>query len=295
VVRMQNNYKNTPLFDMRVGITFYFFKDPNNFRKYFIEFFRDFEFLTKCKFLSYRHNKEAGMNKLKMSGIDYLVELFNKADFNQTQHLILSDGTKDNLQNYRLEMILRTIKPEYPIKSPNWIYFEIPLNTDFIDVFSFMKNAFLGMTFYYACCNYILAQNDNLMPKSSSEAIKAIKQSRFLNDAYSVWLNPFFVKELEKGIDGVNYIQILSKELYQKIGFEEIINNSNTDTYYHEFGEDYVALSLSEDSWPRVFDDILVNKYKSLYSVIKPIILEIKKPLAYWKPDEWDFWIKRFS
>ncbi|HOJ78577.1 MAG TPA: hypothetical protein PLZ08_10910 [Bacillota bacterium] len=291
---MQNCYKNIPLFDMRIGMIFYFFNNPNNFRSYFIEFLRDFESFTNCEFLLYRHNKEAGMNKLKMSGMDYLVKLFNETDFNQTQHLILSDGNKDNLQNHRLEMILRTIKPEYPIKSPNWIYFELPLDTDFMDVFSFMKHAFLGMTFHYACCNYILAQNDYLMPKSSAETIKRVKQSQFLNDPYSVWLNPFFVKELENGIDGVNYIQLLSKRLYQQIGFEEIINNSKTSTYYHEFGEDYVVFSLSRDSWPQAFDETLFNKYKSLYNVLKPIILEIKKPLAYWKSDEWEVWIKRF-
>lgn len=35
--------------------------------------------------------------------------------------------------------------------------------------------------------------------------------------------------------------------------------------------------------------------YRALSEILKDIILDMKKPLMYWKPDEWDLWKNRFK
>lgn len=288
-----SNLRNIPFCDLRVGMIFYFYQDPKTHKREIRNLFNSFCGLTNPKFLYYRHNKSVGLSKLKVDGLDYFTTMVDETDFSETQHLILTDSTKESLHNVRIEMMLRTIKEEYIGKTPNWIYFEFKPTISYVEILDFIKQAFYGITYQYSCCNYVIGQNDHWLPKSAAEAIKSLKQTQTITDSYSVLLNPFFLNSLENEVDGANLIQVLSRKVYEKIGFKAIIEKSNNGHFTHEFGEDYVILRLSDTEFPG--NDIsFYEKYKEVSDLLKPITAEIKKPQMYWKQEEWDKWRKRF-
>lgn len=289
-----NNLSNAPFCDLRVGIIYYFYDDPQKCKRKIKNLFKDFCILTNPKFLYYRHNKCVGLDKLKINGLDYFTKMIDETDFNETQHLILTDATKKSLHNVRVEMVLRTIKEEFVIKTPNWIYFEFKKEQHYIEILQFIKQAFYDMTYYYSCCNYVIGQNDHLLPKSGAEAIKKLKHTKCINDSYSILLNQFFIKDLENKVDGPNLIQVLSKKLYEEIGFKTIIEKCNNEHLSHEFGEDYVILRISKNEFP-TNDEKYFEDYKAMYNLLNPIISEIKKPEMYWKEEEWEMWRRRFD
>ncbi len=289
-----NELQNQPLYGVNVGIIYYFYEDPNKIKQVIQNIFKEYCELANSNFTFYRHNKDLGLNKLKVSAIDYFSNILNETDFTQTQHLLFTDASKENLQSSKVEVMLRTIKDEYLCKTPNWIYFEISPEVPYSEILDFIKQSFYCHTYHYACCNYVLSQNDHLVPKSVSEAIKLLKQTNTINDCYSILTNPYFLKGLENGIDGANFVQVLSKKIYDIIGFNSIMDMSGKDHIYHEFGEDYVILMLSDERLPNTDDEFLYG-YKRLHKLLKPIIADVKRPQMYWKPDEWDKWRNRLE
>ena len=65
-----NNLNNAPFCDLRVGIIYYFYDDPQKCKRKIKNLFKDFCILTNPKFLYYRHNKCVGLDKLKINGLD---------------------------------------------------------------------------------------------------------------------------------------------------------------------------------------------------------------------------------
>lgn len=284
--------KSQPLYEPRIGIMFYFYQDPNKQKNIIKELFEEFCELTKPNFKYYSYST-AILKKLKGNGIDYFNKLIDEADFNETCTLTLTDATKESLQNVKVECVFRTIKEEFLCKTPNWIYFECTPEIYFDEIVHFIRRSFYSMTYHYACCSLVMGVNDHLFPKSASQAMKSLRKTNTLNNQYSILSNPYFLRDMQKGIDGPNLVQVLSKKLYEKIGFRTILNADINGDLTHEMGEDYVMINILQDEWPKR-DEELFERYKALYNLLKPIIVDIKKPQMYWKVDEWEAWRKRF-
>ncbi|MGG7176446.1 hypothetical protein ACQPU1_02555 [Clostridium paraputrificum] len=288
-----SSISSNPLYETRLGIIFYFYQDPEKIKVKIKRLLKDFKNLSNKDYIYYSHNSLDEFKNIPENGVEFLEKEIGNMDFNESQHLIAVDSTKERMHTIRVEMMLRTIKEDFKSKTPNWIYFELSPYISYSEVLSFVKNAFYDMTYHYSCCNFVIGQNDNYLKRSSSYAIKALKETSIFNDQYSILFNPSLLKSLKDKIDGPNYIQVLSKELYEKIGFENIFNKCEEADIYYEFGEDYVIFSLSKDKLIKSENE-LFEKYVMLNELISPIIGEIDKPIMYWDDDEWVQWRNRF-
>ncbi|MBC2582564.1 hypothetical protein [Clostridium sp. DJ247] len=285
--------KNQPLYDVRIGVMFYFYQNPNKCKRIIKELFTDFCELTHPNFKYYSYST-AILKKLNMDGIEYFNKTIDESDFDTTLSLSLTDATKDTLQNVKIQFMLENIREEYPCKMPNRMYFECTPEIYWEELVHFIRRSFYSMTYHYVCCNYVMGINDHLLPKSVSQAAKVLRTTNTINDRYSILYNPYFLREINKGIDGPNLIQVLSEKIYDKIGFDAIMDANEKGHLTYELGEDYIMLNLLQDKWPEN-DEELLERYKKLYKLLKPIVVDIKKPQMYWKPDEWEKWRKRFE
>lgn len=99
-----------------------------------------------------------------------------------------------------------------------------------------------------------------------------------------------FLKDLETGIEGANAILVLSDALYNMIGREKLIYQCNECDLSCEFEKDYIIISVSKEKMPE-YDEELLTSYMDLNDILKNIIIsDMKKPLMFWKLDEWKDW-----
>ena len=288
-----NEIKNVPYCDLRIGVMFFFYEDPINYKQQIVELFHEYSNLIKEEFTSYRHNKDMGFNILRRKSEIYFNGIIEKCDFESTQHLILTNAEKEKMQTIKFEMMLRNLKPEFPVKLPNYMYFEFLPTIDYTEVYHFIREAFWGIPYHYCCCNLLMGVNDYQDNRGRQYAVKWARQKTCLSDYYSVFQNIFFHCELENKIDGPNMIQGLSRKLYDKIGLQKLIDECEDNNIYHELGEDYIIIAISEEELPS--NDNYFRQYQTLYHMLEDIILNMKKPQMYWKPEEWNQWRNRFN
>jgi len=288
-----NDFNGESLCGIRIGMMFYFYQDPNRVKNIIKELFEEFCDMAQPNFKYYNYGTPT-LKKLKIDGIQYFNKVIDESDFNQTCSLGLTDATRDTLQNVKMQIMFRTIKDEYLSKTPNMIYFEFTPQVCCEQAIHFIRRSFYSMTYHYACCNFVMGINDHLVPNSGSQAMRILRTTNTLNSSYSILANPSFLKEIDKGIDGPNLIQVLSEKLYEKVGFKSILDENKKGYLNYELGEDYILLSLLQDGWTQN-DEELFEKFKSLYNLLKPILVEINKPQMYWKQEEWEKWRKRFD
>lgn len=280
-----NNY----LCGVRKAVIFYFYDNPE--KDIILKLYKEFNEIFNPIYTYYSYDN----TKLKKIDGDYnkfIEELFNEMDFNKTNVFTLTNATKKSLQNFKLRCSLRNNNLEVKLKVPNWIYFECPENTEWNDILYFIKNACYTKTYFYICSNNVVSINDFAGLQGNIEAIEIIKNTFMINSDYSILMNPSFLLNLTKGIDGPNLIQVLSANFLSKVGFENILREDMLDNLRHEMGENYVIIDLLkyEDN-----TSMLSEKYHQIYQLLKPIIINIEKPKMYWKDEEWNEWRRRFS
>lgn len=285
--------RNDACCQLRIGVMFYFYEDPASYKREIIEMFEEYCSLTQEKFTLYRYNKDMGYSILKRENQEFFNSLIEKCDFESTQHLILTNAKKDEVQTIRFEMIMRNLDPNFKIKLPNYMYFEFLPTIDYGEIFHFIRQAFWGMPYHYCCCNLLMGANDYLEDKGRQSAVKRACEEKCLSDYYSVFQNMSRHFEMKNKIDGPNMIQVLSKKLYDEVGLLKIIDECETNDIYHEMGEDYIMIAISEEELPS--GDTYFRQYQILYQILKDIILDMRKPDMYWKAEKWNQWRNRFD
>ena len=286
--------KKLPYFDLRIGVMFYFYDNPIECKKEIKEVFRMYCNITKLPFVFYRYDMDENL-KMKMIKGGY-VQFFNRFidrnNFNLSKYIILTDATAEKLQNVKCEMMLSNYESSYALRLPNRMYFEFLPPVCYDDLLNFIRSSCKIMKIHYCCCNPLLGVNDYCLTKSSSYAINQIKKQICLSDKYSVFDNPTLLKDLETKIDGANAIQVFSSTLYSLIGQENLICQCRNYNLYCEVENDYMITAVSKEKIPE-YDEEFLTSYIALNNVMKDIISYMKKPLMFWKENEWNVWKER--
>ena len=158
------------------------------------------------------------------------------------------------------------------IQFPSYLYCEFPLK-DFVNVKTYTIEIFKLLHCQYACGNHVIAYNPHIS-KSFTKAMRYLEKTKTYSNRFSIYKNPNFIRHILaknrkitfEGIDGINSIQIYSLDWFNKI---------KSDFVYDE-------------------DEQLVNYYRELYNIYKPIIVNFDKPVGFWKKDNWNAWRNRF-
>lgn len=280
--------------ELRIGVIFFFYQNPSEYKKEIKKIFQKYCDLTKPQFLYQRHNKDVGLYKLRKNVKTYFDGIIDKSDFGLTEHIILTDATQEQMQTVMVEMMMNDSNPSYVLNLPNRMYFEFIPTIDYKEILNFIRFANEQFFQYYSCSGLLLGTNEHYPNRSSVNAARNIRQTRCLTDYYSVWKNSTLEDNLTKGIDGPNMIQVLSKDLYQLAGREQLLKILDDNEIYYENNEDYLLIDLANGVLPQCDEDIY-EKYALMNGTLKNIILDLKKPQMYWKPEEWDKWKNRFN
>lgn len=276
------------LCDIRKGIMFYFFENPNKdeIKKIYNEFCR----ITNAEFKYYFINK--GYYK-KVSQKNLFNKWLENTKFDNSEIIEMTDATKDKLQQVKIHFALSDYNEMDVCNLPNTIYLECPVKISWNEIYKFILEASKNQKYYYICSNYVVGKNSFLSPKSMSKGIEMLRNTNVVNDRYSVWENFSFMMNMKSGIDGPNFIQILSKKLYENIDIN-FLKVYKENLYRYTINNDYLILDLVNEEKVLEYEE-LFKQYKKMYSVLKPIILQIKKPKMYWKDEQWSTWVKRFE
>jgi hypothetical protein len=300
---MINNNEMNTLYGLKKGIVFYFYNDP--YKPMVKEMISNFTEMVEPNYTSYAY-MTANLKKINGNWFDKFTNLLEKSDFDKGITLLLTDATQDNLQSSLIYLSLNNIDDEVVCKIPNRIYFECSNDISWYEIYNFISHACISDTFHYISAGYNIGINDYNYPKSAAEGMKELRRNLITNNFFSTWNNYSLLKEIKNGIEGPNIIQMLNKDFMDKVGFS-MINDANTkEEIDFQLGEDYIILNVisecinSDDELDTLEEELLgseliYEKLKSLSHVLNKIILNYQKPQIFWKQNEWDQWINRFS
>lgn len=286
--------KKMPYFDFRIGVVFYFYENASEYKKEIKQIFNQYCTITKASFLYYRHNEDIGLKSLKSDQNRFFNGVIDRSAFDLTEHIILTDATKEQLQSVQCEMMLCNHEPAYPVRLPNEMYFEFLPSIPYGEILAFIRFAWSEIKMHYCCCNPLFGVNYHNINRSCSYAVKQVQKLTCLTDKYSVYDNLLFQKSLETKIDGPNAILVFSEEMVKLIGRERLIRECNRYNLYCEAKEDCIMVAVSKEKVPED-DEEFVESYIALRQMLKEIMGDIHKPEMFWKPDEWNLWQRRFD
>lgn len=285
---------NRPYVDLKIGAKLYFYENPKSCKEGIKRIFEKYCDITRTSFLFYNVNMDGGLKCMKKGNMQFFNNIINRSSFNLSKHIILTDATREKLQSIKCEMMLCNYEPAFALRLPNQMYFEFSISVCYEEIFQFIRFACKTIKMHYCICNPLFGVNDHYTNKSNSCAVKQIQKEKCLSDKYSVFENPDLLKNLESKIDGPNAIQVLSDALYKWIGREKLIGELQHNRLYYEVENEYILMAISKEKIPEC-DEEFLESYRTLNNILKDIILDMKKPLMYWKPDDWELWKNRFS
>lgn len=285
--------KIQPYIDLRIGVMFYFYENPSDNKNEIKDIFKMYYNITnlaEMPFLAYRYDTDRELRIIKSNYISFFNGFIDRNNFNLSKYICMTDATSESLQNVKCEMMLFDYSDEFLLRLPNRMYFEFLPSVRYDNVFDFVHLVCKKLKIHYCCSNPLFGINDYFLTQSSSYSVKQVQNLICLSDKYSFFDNLMFLKDLKTGIDGANAIQVLSDTLYNMIGQEKLIFQCNECGLYCESENDYIIISVSNEKMPE-YDEEFLTSYVALNDILKDIIIsDIKKPLMFWKQDEWKNW-----
>ena len=281
---MAEKIDSNQLCDVRKGIMLYFYEDPDKteIKRIYDSFIK----ITGAEFKYYFQNN--GYYK-RVRNKNLFYDWIESCKFNCSEVLSLTDATMDKLQNNEAYFSLSNYNENYFYNSPNTIYLECSCKISWDKIYKFILEANNTGKYYYICSNYVIGINCHLGTRSKVEGIKMLNKSKALNIWNFVWYSFDFMDNMRQGIEGPDYIQVISPEVYKKLQMDNFKSNDFRCTISNNLIIDLVEQNYS------IEDNRIEDVFKKLYLLLKPIIIDIKKPKMYWKDDKWEQWRRRFE
>ncbi len=293
IVMLFGEFEKNPYVGLRIGVKFYFYESSAKYKKEIRKIFEKYCDIADGTFLFCACHDNLNLKSFKKEQKKYFNRFIDSSDFESSRYILFTNATLEQVQSVKCEMMLSNIDPDYIFKLPNEMYFEFLPSVCYENICSFVRFVCETMDVHYCCCNALLGTNDHYPNKSKSMAVKLIQNNKCLSDRYSVWSNRELLKNLKFQIDGPNAVQVLSKDLYSRIGRENLINKCKCNNIYCQDFADYIFLAVS--SRELAADEEFEQAYIALYNVLKDIIIDMKKPQMYWKAEDWIAWRNRFN
>lgn len=297
---MMNNlfgFEETEQYGIRKGIVFYF-KDwiDEEIILTLENIIEQFLVMTHEEFTKKRGGDEY-VNRRNIRGGWHKVfhREFDGKDFSNSNILILDNCSTEHLQTVQAVLTLCNFRPpldQYPYLShyANELYFQLPIETEWDDIYHFIETVNSLLDLHYASSGYEMASNILYYPGSAGRSTRALKDLKYVNSEYAEWASAGQISG-NTGIPCPNFIQVLCSNLQKRIQWKP------TTAIHQKLAQDKMILDIldrsSEHMYEPTFDELEV-RYDRLYQLLKPIIIFPKRPL-YMKKEDWDKRLKRFE
>lgn len=274
---------DTILFGIRKGIAFYF-NDVIE-KEHMKEIVRMLVDLTSVTFTGKQAQGEPKIRLVRGGWERVFDAAFRHSTFENSNVLMLTDGTKDALQTTQIYMNLWN-----PCRSASCILVNCVADISWETIIAFIQAVSSILHLQYVSAGYDVVSNDFWYPRSAAYSLKFLQTIKYANSKWTEWF--YLGSVVNKAIYGPNVIQFLSDSLWEPVkqtvrqcGFTCTPLNTGVmlDILDHKDGK------LLE---PR--KDQLLDRLSRLYQALNPIIVPAVKPM-FLKENEWSLWQQRFA
>ena len=287
------------MFAKRFGIAFYFYGISKQQKKNIKEAFYKFLNIIPYKFEYY--SSIGNLKKLK-DNVKAIEKINNYLDnyINFNEDIVDIEFTDANISQMSNIYFNVHLTDDTEIQFPSYLYCEFPLK-DFVNVKTYAIEIFKLLHCQYTCGNHVIAYNPHIS-KSFTKAMRYLEKTKTYSNRFSIYKNPNFIRHILaknrkitfEGIDGINSIQIYSLDWFNKIKSDFVDVAVNKGLLKLEQTKQYALTQLPYNDFVYDEDEQLVNYYRELYNIYKPIIVNFDKPVGFWKKDNWNAWRNRF-
>ncbi len=261
------------------GFVFYYYKDPAIIRKQLLHCMDELDLVIQPGPIRVQKDSDHYVSS-KSTLTAYLRRVIEESNFEQSEYIRITNGNKIKMHDNKVVFLARTIKDNFPKKTPNYIYIEVLNQCEEELLWNLFQNMFLAHTFHSAYGDWIVGRNEELLPMSGAQAIREVVRTiERLQEPESTWLNLSFLEQVQNCIEGPNRFIGLGSCLNKNIS-EKLLKNDHS--FHYEFGEDYLLLRC-KTSEERIAMSNLLGQY----------LCRISKPLKFWKQSDWDLWQAR--
>jgi len=269
------------------GLGFYFFDDPNTIRESLLEVIEAFAACCPEPFSRWSETGDTfkGFSKSR-TAIQFFRDRIERHDFVRSLFLMLSNADRENAPTQRILLWGRTLLPEYKSKTPNYLYFELPVETDVETRWRLFQFAFRTHNFYLGLGNVVMSIDDDSMPQSGSLAARAVRDSDYLLHTFDGTFRNFSYLDLLKRktsqflIHPSQFVGVGESLLRQ---LSDIRTQSiDASLSFHDVRRNHILYKAetSEELW-------------KISQALSPFYGDVSRPDLFWKSDEWDKWVRK--
>ena len=144
---MKYDYELNQICGKNIAVALYFYQKASENYQHIISIINSFFDFVQLDFEIYTF-QDAKVRKIKNNVVCLIDDLVQKHDFNSSFCLHLSNDKLDAVHSVMVCITMSDLSTK-----PNILYFEFPPDFEFFEIFSFMKECFDKMDFFFACCN----------------------------------------------------------------------------------------------------------------------------------------------
>lgn len=272
------------------GIVLYYFNDPGTIRESLLNVLGRF---GECYHGGFSRISETGdrFKAFRESGRLnlFLAQQINNHDFSRSLFFSLTNASISKPPTHRMLFWGRRIDPAFKSKTPNYIYFELPPETDLKLCWHLFRESFFAHDFHLGLGNYVLVTDDESMPRSGANAVKQLcKSESFILEFDASFRNLSYLKLLEsrssKFLAQPSQFIAVGRELQATIDFAEALSASGKNQANFEFWPSDEAFFFKANETVELV---------SMSRFISSHFGHVDKPAMFWKQEEWNTWVNR--
>lgn len=264
---------------------FYFFEDPSEIRQPLIAVIEAFAEHFPQRFSRISDTGDTFRNFAKSKkAATFLRDQIAHHDFYHSLFLMLSDAHKDTPPTQRILFWGRTLYPEFKSRTPNYLYFELPVTTDISTCWQLFQDAFHVCNFYLGVGNFVMSADDDSMPRSGATAAREVRDSQYILHTFDgTFRNHSYLTLLERKSSQF----LIHPSQFIGVG-REIKNNLK---------ELNLAFPIDEKLIRHTNDDCVLvradttDELRVLSETLSPFYGDVECPQMFWKPDPWKEWV----
>lgn len=269
------------------GLVFFFFDDPAASRSGLVAVLEDIWEAFQEPFTRISTDGETH-HSLRGEGLACIVDRIRSEGFGASVFVRLTNATNQRVQTQKVEFYGRRLEAAYALKTPNYLYLELPAGWATEAYWNLFRKAFLAKSFHLGYGHPIVARNDELLPRSGAAAATAIRRSTVrARGFYESWGNPSYLAALARdgaALEGPTQLLALGPTFSDRVTFEQALTiaRRNRPGVTFEPG----------DGWSmfRAYGD---EEERQMAEFVRPLFAVVERPLMFWKDSEWHDWRRR--
>ncbi|MCC9600756.1 hypothetical protein LOC67_09285 [Stieleria sp. JC731] len=270
------------------GIVLYYFDDPGEIQRDLLEVIERYFQVYSSPFTRVSKTGDRFSKwKATDSDFDSLANQIRDHDFTRSLFLSLTNSSTKDTADQRFLFWGRRIDTAFKSKTPNYLYFELPAQTD-VDVYwQLFQRSFECHPFHLGFGNFVAVADEEFMPRSGASAAKQVRNSEFfLLDFDASFRNVSFLSILE------NRNKLFLAHPSQFIGVGTELSSIIDEALLHSPSMT-ADFELVQQNGCCLFKANGMAGLREISDRFAPYYGDVSKPLMFWKPEEWSEWIVR--